>query len=200
LARVKQVDDVVAVSSGGRERWVNTERDEAWRLASSAWMSSNAARRAVDSARQRPASNLDFSPESLPIVDEMLAEAPTFAAGAPQRRSNSVNHSAATSSRWGDGNSEGAISGTINTTRRSWLSENRRFTLPWCPGHALRSGSKATPRTTSRSSTMALPNGQRRGARGIGPFSFRRWSGVFPFHWPLGEFPSWFVPSLRPLG
>jgi len=21
-----------------------------------------------------------------------------------------------------------------------------------------------------------------------GPFSFRRWSRVFPFHWPLGEF------------
>lgn len=161
----------------------------------------NAARRVVDSAHQRPASNLDFSPESLPIVEGMLAEAATFAAGL----------SAATKEQLGQ--SFGCY--ILEVGRRqfggryfwhdqydapSWLSENRRFTLPWCPGHALRSGSKATPRTTSRSSTMALPNGQRRGARGIGPFSFRRWSRVFPFPWPLGEFPSWFVPSPRPLG
>src|SRR5262249_566979 len=38
------------------------------------------------------------------------------------------------------------------------------------------------------------------GRPGDGPFSFRGWSRVFPIPWPLGEFPSWFVPSPRPLG
>src|SRR5262249_20319520 len=91
----------------------------------------NAARRVVDSAHQRPASNLDFSPESLPIVGGMLAEAATFAAGLSASTKDSVNHSAATSSRWGDGNSEDAISGTINTTRRPGC---RRTVVSRCPG------------------------------------------------------------------
>ncbi len=39
----------------------------------------NAAERAVERARYRPESNLDFSPESLQIVDDMLAEAVKFA-------------------------------------------------------------------------------------------------------------------------
>src|SRR5262245_44554900 len=41
----------------------------------------NAAQRAVDRARQRPASNLDFSHASLQIVEDMLAEAATYASG-----------------------------------------------------------------------------------------------------------------------
>ncbi len=39
----------------------------------------NAAERAVEQARHRPESNLDFSPESLQIVEDLLAEAAKFA-------------------------------------------------------------------------------------------------------------------------
>ncbi len=39
----------------------------------------NAAERAVKQARHRPESNLDFSPESLQIVEDLLAEAAKFA-------------------------------------------------------------------------------------------------------------------------
>lgn len=158
----------------------------------------NAARRVVDSAHQRPASNLDFSPESLPIVEGMLAEAATFAAGLSASTKDSVNHSAATSSRWGDGNSEDAISGTINTTRRPGC---RRTVVSRCPGVLATRCAQAQRRPRGQHPVLLRWLCQTgKGARGIGPFSFRRWSRVFPFPWPLGEFPSWFVPSPRPLG
>ena len=131
----------------------------------------NAARRVVDSAHQRPASNLDFSPESLPIVEGMLAEAATFAAGLSASTKEQLGQSfGCYILEVGRRQFGGRYFWHDQYDAPSWLSENRRFTLPWCPGHALRSGSKATPRTTSRSSTMALPNGQRRGARGTGHF------------------------------
>src|SRR5215510_3164816 len=159
----------------------------------------NAARRVVDSAHQRPASNLDFSPESLPIVEGMLAEAATFAAGLSASTKDSVNHSAATSSRWGDGNSEDAISGTINTTRRPGC---RRTVVSRCPGVlprvALRL--KGDPADNIPFFYDGFAKRAKAGRPGDGPFSFRGWSRVFPFPWPLGEFPSWFVPSRRPLG
>src|SRR5262245_11884116 len=94
----------------------------------------NAARRVVDSAHQRPASNLDFSPESLPIVEGMLAEAATFAAGLSASTKEQLGQSfGCYILEVGRRQFGGRYFWHDQYDAPSWLSENRRFTLPWCP-------------------------------------------------------------------